>query len=180
MKPLIIYVSGAPGSGKTSLAKLLSEQLNVPHLSSDLIHGGIEFTHSHHNRTTVVQNILIPLMRDYAQKNISFVVDHVLYNDMAKTTIIDRLQEVAYVINIHTITADPIKRYVERISESELPDIIKRKEVLLGRVEHHRSNLSKSAELIDLGIPALAVTTNNGYSPTVDDIISFINQQRDI
>ncbi len=43
-KPSIIYVTGTPGSGKTTLVKCISERLYIPHVSSDLVHGGVSFT----------------------------------------------------------------------------------------------------------------------------------------
>jgi cytidylate kinase len=180
MKPLIIYVSGAPGSGKTTLAKLLSEQLYIPNVSSDLIHGGIEFSEPNHDRSVVVENVVVPLMIDMANRNISFVVDHVLYSDRAKETIIDKLRGVATVINIHTVAKDPIQRYVDRISQSELPDIIRRKDVLIERAGHHKKNLDKSAHKIDLNVPSLEVNTDDGYEPAFSEIVDFIDQYKNL
>ena len=39
MKPLAVVVSGAPGSGKTTLARDLSQEIGLPHLNKDLVCG---------------------------------------------------------------------------------------------------------------------------------------------
>lgn len=178
MKPVIIYVSGAPGSGKTTLAKLLSEQLYLPHISSDLVHGGIAFAGQDHNRSAAIKDAFIPLLIDFAKKNISFVVDHVLQKDIAKATIIERLEPYATLINVHTYATNPIERYVHRTKISELPDIVRRRDLLLGRAGHHRRNLVNTADPMDLGVPAIAVNTDNGYVPGLTEIILFINSHK--
>ena len=89
MKPVIIYVSGAPGSGKTTLAKLLSRQLNIHHISSDLVHGSIAFLNPSHDRGETIRDVFIPYLIDSAKLGMSFVVDHVLQKDIAKETIDD-------------------------------------------------------------------------------------------
>lgn len=43
-RPLIVYVSGPPGSGKTTLASKISHTLYIPHISSDLVHAGVRLT----------------------------------------------------------------------------------------------------------------------------------------
>lgn len=178
MKPTIIYVSGAPGAGKTTLAKILAEQLYIGHISSDMVKGGLEFTSPGQDRQASTVNIFLPLLIEHAEKGISFVVDHVLQKDIAKSTIIKKLEDVANVIYVHVQTDDPIKRYVERIKNSELPDIIRRRELLLNRATYHRDNLVNTAEVIDLGIPTIVVDTNGDYKPTLGEIISFINKHK--
>lgn len=177
MKPTIIYVSGAPGSGKTTLAKLLSEQLYISHISSDLIKGGLEFTQSIADRQAVIQDVFVPLLVNYAEKGISIVVDHVLQKDIAKSSIIDKLTDVANVIYIHTETKDPIGRFVERNENSQIPDIIRRRQLLRDRVEHHRENLVSTARAIDLGVPTMVVNTDDGYEPALEKVVAFINKQ---
>jgi len=179
MKPIVIYVSGAPGAGKSTLAKLLSEQLYIPYVSSDLVHGGLELTHPHHDRKYAIQSVFIPLLLNYAKNDISFIVDHVLQRDIAKSTIIDKLQEYANIVYIHVRADDPIGRYVERIRTSKQPDIIRRRELLLERAGHHANNLQNTAHVIDLDVPTLIVDTNNGHNPTLSEIISFINKARE-
>jgi len=178
MKPTIIYVSGAPGSGKTTLAKLLAEQLYIDHISSDMVKGGLEYTSPGQDRQASIAKVFLPLLIDHAEKGVSFVVDHVLQKDIAKGSVIDMLLDVANVIYIHVQTEDPIKRYIERIQNSELPDIIRRRELLLERATHHRDNLVNTAEVINLGIPTLVVKTDNGYNPSVNEVISFINEYK--
>lgn len=177
MKPVIIYVSGAPGSGKTTLAKLLSEQLYIPHVSSDLIHGGIELTSPGHDRKSAIDAAFIPLMIDMARREISFVVDHVLQKDYAKATVIDKLQSVAHVVYIHVQASDPIARYVDRVKASTVPDIVRRRDVLLERAEWHRQNLANTAGPLSLDLPTMVVNTDDGYNPGLDKIINFVKKR---
>lgn len=179
MKPVVIYISGAPGAGKSTLAKLLSDQLYIPFVSSDMIHGGLEFTEPDHDRNSAIRTVFVPLLVHYAKNDVSFIVDHVLQKDIAQSTIIDMLRKYANVIYIHVQTDDPIRRYVERIKTSAQPDIIRRRKLLLKRAVHHIGNLQNTANVIDLDIPTLVVDTKNGYDPALNDIISFINKARE-
>jgi adenylate kinase family enzyme len=178
MKPTIIYVSGAPGSGKTTLAKLLAEQLYIQYISSDMVKGGLEFTNPGQDRQASIANVFLPLLIDHAEKGVSFVVDHVLQKDIAKSTIIKKLESVANIIYVHVQTDDPIKRYIERIQNSELPDIIRRRELLIERSVYHRDNLVNTAEVIKLDIPTIVVSTDGEYKPTISEVISFINEHK--
>jgi adenylate kinase family enzyme len=175
MKPTIIYVSGAPGSGKTTLAKLLSQQLYIPHVSSDLIHGGVEFTKPGHDRKSAIEMVFIPLIIDMAKKDITFVVDHVLQKQLAKATT-DKLQSVANVVYVHVQSSDPIARYVGRVKASTVPDIVRRRDLLLERAEWHKNNLDNTAAPLNLGVPTMVVNTDDGYNPTLDKIIDFIKE----
>lgn len=174
MKPIIIYISGAPGSGKTTLAKQLSKQLNLHHISSDLIHGGVAYTNPTHNRGDTVQNIFVPHLVGTAKQGISFIVDHVLQKNIAKETIIDKLLPYAHVIYMHTQAIDPIARYKKRLEEDGTVDMRERRDFLLSRAEFHTNNLKNTNDPIELGIPRLIVDANDGYNPSLEEIIQFV------
>jgi len=174
MKPVIIYVSGAPGSGKTTLAKRLSRQLNIHHISSDLVHGSIAFLNPSHDRAETIQDVFIPYLIDSAKLGMSFVVDHVLQKDIAKETIIDKLLPYANVLYIHTQAADPISRYKKNIEDHDSNEVQTRHDFLISRAEFHAHNLENTINPIDLDIPRLVVDTNNGYDPSLEEIINFI------
>jgi adenylate kinase family enzyme len=178
MKPTIIYVSGAPGSGKTTLARHISKQLNIPQISSDLIHGGVAFTQPDHNRSETIRDIFVPYMIDTAKLGISFVVDHVLQKNIAKETVIDKLREHANVIYIHTQASDPIGRYKHNIETNESIDVKSRQDYLIKRADFHANNLDNTINKIDLGIPTLVVNTDNEYSPSLKEIIEYIQSSK--
>jgi len=178
MKPTIIYVSGAPGSGKTTLARYLSKQLNLPHISSDLVHGGIAFTHPGHDRGETIRNTFVPYMVDTSRLGISFVVDHVLQKSMAKETIIKKLQEHANVIYIHTQASDPIARYKHNIETNDSMDVKSRHDYLLARADHHTNNLNNTLHKIELDVPTLVVNTDNNYSPNLEEIVAYIQSNK--
>lgn len=44
--------------GQTTLASLLSEQLYLPHVASDLVHGGVEYAYPGHDRKETIEMCL--------------------------------------------------------------------------------------------------------------------------
>lgn len=179
-KSLIVYVSGAPGSGKTTLAKLLAEQLYIPTFSSDLIHGGVALLEPEHDRKQTLSNVFVPIMIDMSSRGISFVVDQVLQKGISEIDIIDKLRPHAAIINIHTTCKNPIERYIARTRDSDLPSIVQRRQHLLGLAPLHRDNLDRTYKPLELGIPRLVVNTDNSYTPALDEVVDFIlnNLQR--
>ncbi len=176
-KSLIVYVTGAPGSGKTTLAKRISEHLYIPHVSSDLVHGGVRFTLGEPNdRYKTLHEAFVPVMVDMARLGISFVVDHVLQKDMSKTDVIDKLLPHARIIFIHTVAEDPIKRHLERELAREDRGKVLDDNGLKERADFHASNLSQTVEPADFEKPVIVVDTNGGYTPAVDEVIATIER----
>jgi len=173
-KPLIVYVSGAPGSGKTTLARLLANELYIPSISSDTIHGGVAFSNPEHSRRQTLLKIFVPLMIEMSKNGVCFVVDQVLQKGASEADIIDKLRPYAEIINVHTVCDNPIERYKTRIIQADSLNIIERREYLLERAEYHKDNLDKTSRPLELGLPLLVVNTNNGYNPNLGEIIKFV------
>jgi len=174
-KPLIVYVSGAPGSGKTTLARKIAQELYIPQVSSDLVHGGVRFTEGKPNdRKVSLHNVFVPLLVEMARKKISFVVDHVLQRNLSERDVVDKLTPYATLVYIHTCTNDPIARHLERELTRTDRGVILSNQERIERSEYHRQNLSHTEHPLDLGISPLEVDTTDGYQPVFADIIAFI------
>lgn len=176
-KPLIIYVTGAPGSGKTTLAKLISEQLFIPHVSSDLVHGGMHFTRpDDYDRHAGFHEAFVPLMVTMAKLGMSFVVDHVLQKDISKADVIDKLTPWAQIVYVHTIAAHSIDRHLARELARNDKGTVLDDEGLSKRAEFHASNLAQTEHPADYENPVLIVHTDDGYEPSLEEIVEFIQE----
>ncbi len=175
-KPLIVYVSGAPGSGKTTLAAKLSAELYIPHVSSDLVHGGVRLTEGRANdRLQSLFDAFIPTMIDMTKKGISFTVDQVLLQGTSEADIIDKLLPHAEIILVQTQATNPIERHLSReLARTDRGQVLDR-DGLKKRAEHHRQNLPRTQEPVDRDLPTIIVNTDDGYSPSISDIANFID-----
>jgi cytidylate kinase len=177
--PVLIYISGAPGSGKTTLARKISEELYIPHISSDLVHGGISFTLNEKNdRTKSIHEVYVPLLVSMSKMNISYVVDHVLQRNLSEKDILDKLMPFARIIYIHLQSINSIDRHIERELNRSDRGVQLTNEELVIRAKYHQDNLAKTQEPLDVTLPTLVINTSDGYEPTFDSIIQFIEENR--
>jgi len=175
-QPLIIYVSGAPGSGKTTLAKRIANELYIPHVSSDLIHGGVKLTKRSHDRKETFHTIFVPLLVDMTKLRISFVVDHVLQKNMSESDVIEKLRPHAKIVYVHTQADNPIQRFYEREQRRTDKGVVLTPEQLQARRDYHQKNLPNTQYPVDLNVPTIVVETNDGYEPDFDRIIQMIEK----
>lgn len=174
-KPLIVYVSGSPGSGKTTLGRILADKLYIQQLTVDKLHAGIRLTTDEFNdRKQTFHDVIVPLMRTMARRDISFVVDHTLIEGVSQGDVLDKLTPLAQLINVHLINDDPIDRYIHR---NETRDDIQRymsRAATPENIQRHRDNLIYTQSPLTVDAPQLVVNTNDGYNPSVDEIVAFI------
>ena len=177
-KPLIIYVSGPPGSGKSTLAEKISREFHIPHVSSDLVHGGSRMTAGEPiDRKKSLHEVYVPLMIWLAKSNVSFVVDHVLQKEMSKTDIIDKLTPFAEIVYIHLKTEDPVGRHLARELVRTDRGNHADEAAKVERADFHRNNLAQTEKPLDLGLPVIEINTSDGYEPSFESIIAFIESE---
>ena len=176
-KPLVVYVSGAPGSGKTTLAKRIAAEFYIPHVSSDLVHGGVRLTEGTHDRKATIHTVFVPLLTNMAKMNISFVVDHVLQRNLSEGDIVEKIKPHAQLVYVHVFADNAIERFYQRELSRTDRGVVLTEEQLASRRDFHQKNLLNTQEPLELGVPWIAVEANDDYKPSFDKIVAFIDKE---
>ncbi len=176
-KPLVVYVSGAPGSGKTTLAKKLSEELYIPYVSSDLIHSGVRRTIGERiDRKKSFHEVYIPHLLHLASAGVSYVVEQVLQKGISELSVIEPLKKVATVIYVHTMAEVAVDRQLAReLARTDRGKVLNDDE-LRAMADYHKNNLWRTEQALDLDIPTIIVHTDDGYEPDLEHILDSIER----
>ncbi len=174
-KPLLILVSGAPGSGKTTLARKLADELYLPHINRDSLYWGMRFTA--HDKTIEVVSTGVPLfyavLTQLLTSGVSIVADATLYKGKSEADIKPLLQ-IADIINIHCRAANAVERFEKR-EAAEPP------ERTLASTETAITRAKKDALLftnpLDLGCDTIEINTTHAYEPSVDTIVKILRSR---
>ena len=187
-KPLLIVVSGRPGAGKTTLARLLAKRICCPMLSRDEIKQGFCITQNAahcelpSNTNATISSFYFDLLHTFVKQGISLVTEAAFQQTLWQPQL-DALQAkcelriIRCVISPELAQARMLKRGLEN-----------------ARRERYHRDFSGSAEggsegdseesirefiPVNINAPTLDVDTslatqvNSVYSPSFEDIVSF-------
>lgn len=175
----IILMSGAPGSGKSTLARKLAEALRFTLIERDTIletywqQAKLEGDDDYNKNSGIPR--YFALLETIIADGQDLVIDGTLYAgksdiDMPKVCSDGR------VVNIHTQADGTIERFVEREKRRNggvVPDWVEPHKQVLEDIHEDTS------KLLEMGMPALTIVTNDGYDPGFDEIIRWIREEHE-
>ncbi len=187
-QPTLVVVTGAPGSGKTTLSKTLAETLRLPWLSRDRFRTGLFFAlggwsdepEAVPSREESI-DVFLEAVETLLARRVSVVGDYVLLREGVPRGC--RIPDLAECVIVETSTPVATERYLNRLRDDPL---LNRAAVL--RALGHSSIEDALAEraagastlgphLFDVGnsnLRRLTVDTTDGYVPPLEDIVEFV------
>lgn len=188
-RPLAVLVTGAPGSGKTTLATQLARHLRVPFLARDDVRGGLLMTagawsESMHSLPSGDEAVAVFLSTAEALlgSGVSCVLEYVVRRHRPED--LDRLTAIADVRIVETVCADPL----HRVRARNLADpLIAQSAVLaaagFATVAEHTEAMVKRMERVieetrtEFVVPVLRVRTDGPPDPPLQTIVNFVVEQ---
>jgi predicted kinase len=178
--PLLVVVSGPPGSGTTTLAHALARAIPCPAICRDEIKEGL--VHAEGEYTPVPGDAMSHRTLDTFFGVVHFLVDAGV-TLVAEASFQHRLWEPgllpllenARVRIVHCITEADVarKRIARRADERQARRAVHGDYSLQEPFESFKLTF-ESFDPIALPVPSIQVDTTDGYDPTVEEIVAFV------
>lgn len=179
-KPFVIVVTGRPGSGKTTLAHMLANQIHCPALCRDEFKEGYVHTtgSTHASLGKDINRHLYDIFFDtvdfVVSKGVSVVIEAAFQHPvwLPKLTYLAKVARVALVVC--TIQPDLAQaRYNERVLVDPARERFHGDRVVSPANDGIGAS-DRPYEPPAMDLPTLIVDTTDGYNPTLDQIVSFV------
>jgi len=170
-KPLAIVVSGAPGAGKSTLARAVADRMRLPQIERDVIVRGIERTLGEKiDRGAFGVPRYFHILHTLIDNQVSFVTDGTLYKGISENDIKRLLVPHAHVINLHARAKNEHQRFYDREMNREGHS----NEWVAEHMAHLEKIYQDSAEPLELGVECIEVDTNDGFVPGMQELVTLI------
>lgn len=181
-KPLLIVITGRPASGKTTLARHLSQRANLPLLSRDEIKEGyITTTGIHHNQHSSIDlhvyETFFHMIDLLITQGVSIIIEAAFQHKLWQPKLYALLNKAD--IKIIICSTDP------ELAKTRFDDRLMNEP---GRKTFHGENpilssnekvalLIEQYENVSMEVPTLQVDTTNNYNPNIDVVVDFIKRK---
>jgi predicted kinase len=179
-RPLLVLVSGAPASGKSTLATRLAADFGIPILAKDEIKEALFETLGAPDRERSAQlslasfRVLFTILARLVEAGVAVVVDCNFHRGRSEAELLPIVaRSRAVLIHCQAAPTEIIKRYEQRVSLAQR------------HAGHHDTTYrneiasvlaSGTYDPIDLDLPTIRVDTTDGYDPDIDAIWAFIKR----
>lgn len=182
----MILVTGAPGTGKTTLGTTLASLLRVPFIARDAVRGGLLFTAG--AWTDELQRVpsgdeavevFLETVEGLLARGVSCVVEYVVRAH--RPADFERLCAAGDCVVVMTTCADATPRLVERNRADRLianPAVLRA--IGLDSVDEHTTTTLERMRQVEqemareFPVPVLHVDTTDGYHPDLDAVLAFV------
>jgi predicted kinase len=188
-RPTVVLVTGAPGSGKTTLGVELSRALQIPFLARDDVRRGLFFTNGawtdRPGRLPTAEEAVeafLRILEATTALGVSCIVEYVVRKE--RPADLERIAAAGDCVVVLTDCHDPLARVARR----DRADLLVNRAPVLGALGYATAEDQAAAALArmrslagrmrtEFDLPALAVRTDDGYDPGLDAILAFVTDQ---
>ena len=171
--PLAVLVSGAPGSGKTTLAASLGVGLDVPVVHKDaLVHGIWRTRDRALDLGAAGVEPFYRTMELWAELGVSFVAEQTFFRGVSEPDVAQRLAPRCVLVNVHCRSRHAMARFERRMRDDALCGEARLRK-LLPLAERLQSDLY---EPLTLDCPLIVVDTDDGCTPPLQNVLDQIDE----